>query len=435
MKNFDSDVLFSNAFQHSAIGMALVGLDGRWLKVNHALCELIGYAEEELLQVTFKDITHPDDLESDLSHVNELIQGKKSSYQMVKRYFHKDGSIITVLLTASIVCDEDHHPLFFISQIQDITEQKKVESELKLFAKVLETTQQGVIIADADEKITYVNEGFTKITGYSFEEVKGQHLKLLPSGDHDESFLREMWMNLLTNGYWEGVISNKDKFGNTYTQWLNIGTLKDETNKTTHYIAVFSDVSKLKKAKNKLKEINKQLNQLSAIDELTGIPNRRTFDEKLSAELKKATQWHKPLSVVLLDVDFFKTYNDTYGHLKGDTCLRTAAAAMEKKVAEFSGILARYGGEEFIAILPDMPPKESCIAAEEIRKSVEKLKIPHGKSKAGEFVTTSAGLITVLPGKHHYAPDDLIHLADQALYEAKEAGRNQLRVAKGSDIF
>ncbi|MEK4029062.1 diguanylate cyclase [Pseudobacillus sp. FSL P4-0506] len=429
MENFENDLLFSNAFHHSGIGMALVGLDGKWLKVNHAMCKLTGYDEEELLQITFKDITHPDDLQIDLTHVNELIRGESRSYQMVKRYFHKNGQVITVLLTSSIVCDQENKPLFFISQIQDITEQKKSETELKLFAKVLEATQQGVAITDADEKIIYVNEGFTKITGYSFDEVKGRSPSMLQSGKHENPFYREMWMNLLTNGYWQGEICNKDKSGHTYTEWLNISNLTDGKGKTTHYVAVFSDISPLKEAENQLKEMNKQLNRLSTLDGLTGIPNRRAFDDRLSSEREKALQWNKPLSIILLDIDFFKLYNDTYGHLSGDDCLKKAAAAMERKAVEFSGFIARYGGEEFVVILTDTTLEESDIAAEEIRKSVENLKIPHLRSQISEYVTISAGLATLLPNNQGYTEEDLIDLADSALYEAKKAGRNQLKIS------
>ncbi|KMY54532.1 hypothetical protein AC623_11905 [Bacillus sp. FJAT-27231] len=434
MENFQSDVLFSNAFQHSGIGMALVGLDGKWLKVNHAICQLTGYTEYELLAITFKEITHPEDLEIDLSHVNELIQGKKSSYQMEKRYFHKKGHVITVLLTASIVCDKANHPLFFISQIQDITARKKYETELKLFAKVLETTQQGVIITNADESIMYVNNGFTRITGYTFDEVKGQNLSILQSGKHGEAFYREMWMNLLTNGYWEGEVCNKNKFGCTYPEWLTISSLTDETGQASHYVAVFSDISTLKETETKLKAMNEQLNRLSSLDGLTSIPNRRTFDQRIAAERKKAIQWNKPLSLLLLDIDFFKAYNDTYGHLSGDDCLRRVAFIMEQKAKEFSGFIARYGGEEFAIIFPDLSAEKSVLAAEEVRKSVEKLNIPHVQSKISDYVTVSAGLATVDPAKQDYTIEDLIELADQALYEAKKAGRNQLKISRGITI-
>lgn len=124
------DHLFFNAFQYAAIGMALVAPDGTWLMVNKTLCDLTGYSEEELLGGTFQDITHPDDLEEDLEYVRKMLAGDLETYQMEKRYFHKDGSIIYILLSVSLAKDETGSPLFFISQIQDITERKQLEKEL-----------------------------------------------------------------------------------------------------------------------------------------------------------------------------------------------------------------------------------------------------------------------------------------------------------------
>lgn len=123
--------LFENAFNHAAIGMGLIAPDGRWLKVNQAICEIVGYTREELLNMTFQDITHPDDLHTDLDFVNQLRNGKIKAYQMEKRYFHKQGNIVWVLLSVSLVKNADDTPRFFISQIQDITKRIEVESKLK----------------------------------------------------------------------------------------------------------------------------------------------------------------------------------------------------------------------------------------------------------------------------------------------------------------
>jgi PAS domain S-box-containing protein len=124
------DSLFQNAFEHAAIGMALVGPDGKWLRVNHSVCEITGYSEEELLQRSFQDITHPDDLDLDLANVGKMLAGEIDSYQMEKRYLHKNGEIVWVLLSVSLVRDEQERPRFFISQLQDITGRKESERQL-----------------------------------------------------------------------------------------------------------------------------------------------------------------------------------------------------------------------------------------------------------------------------------------------------------------
>jgi PAS domain S-box-containing protein len=136
MSSFDStsplsgDLLFQNAFEHAAIGMALVAPDGKWLRVNRSVCEITGYSEQELLQRSFQDITHPDDLDLDLANVDKMLKGEIDSYQMEKRYHHKNGAIVWALLSVSLVRDNDGKPRFFISQIQDITSRKESERQL-----------------------------------------------------------------------------------------------------------------------------------------------------------------------------------------------------------------------------------------------------------------------------------------------------------------
>jgi PAS domain S-box-containing protein len=125
-----SDSLFQNAFEFAAIGMALVSIEGKWLRVNRSICEITGYREAELLERTFQDITHPDDLEEDLENVRKMLAGEITTYQMEKRYYHKSGSIVWIQLSVSLVRTKSGEPLFFIAQIQDITRQKKSEEQL-----------------------------------------------------------------------------------------------------------------------------------------------------------------------------------------------------------------------------------------------------------------------------------------------------------------
>ncbi len=181
----------------------------------------------------------------------------------------------------------------------------------------------------------------------------------------------------------------------------------------------------LQESQQRLAAANKILQELSSLDGLTGIPNRRRFDEILSQEWQRAMRHSSSLSLVMLDIDFFKLFNDTYGHQQGDDCLKQVASCLEKSLARETDFIARYGGEEFAAILPETGVKGALKIAETMRKNVQELKIPHEKSKVIKYVTISLGVATAVPERDS-KPDSLVLTADQSLYYAKEKGRNQV---------
>jgi PAS domain S-box-containing protein len=161
--SISGDVLFQNAFEHAAIGMALVAPDGKWLRVNRSVCEITGYSEKELLERSFQDITHPDDLDLDLANVEKMLAGQIDRYQMEKRYFHKNGAIVWVLLSVSLVREETGQPRFFISQIQDITSRKESERQL----------------GEASAEVTKLRKGLLKICAWTKRiEIDGRWISV-----------------------------------------------------------------------------------------------------------------------------------------------------------------------------------------------------------------------------------------------------------------
>lgn len=178
-----------------------------------------------------------------------------------------------------------------------------------------------------------------------------------------------------------------------------------------------------------LRESNRQLAELSTIDGLTGIANRRYFDELLEKETLRARREGKPVSLLMLDIDFFKQYNDEYGHLKGDECLQKISRTLQQKIKRPGDIVARYGGEEFCIITPDTDQAGAYQLAQQIQEGIEKLRIYHGKSRLASHVTVSIGVATLLPtGKHNTR--EFLNAADTALYKAKHEGRNMVKVAE-----
>ena len=176
----ESEQRFASSFRDAAIGMALVGLDRRWLQVNPAMCRIVGYPEEELLDKTFQDVTHPDDLDADLEHVRRMLAGEIDTYGMEKRYVHREGHVVWGLLGASLVRDDEGEPLYFIAQIQDVTERKRAEGERLRLAehvrRLLEATDEGIYGIDLRGTCTFANRAAARMLGYEPEELLGRHV-------------------------------------------------------------------------------------------------------------------------------------------------------------------------------------------------------------------------------------------------------------------
>ena len=173
--SLSGDSLFQNAFEHAAIGMALVAPEGKWLRVNRSVCEITGYSEQELLEHSFQDITHPDDLDLDLANVGKMLTGEIDSYQMEKRYYHKNGAIVWVLLSVSLVRDEKAQPRFFISQIQDITSRKESEQQLEAASAEIAKLRKGLLKICAWTKRIEVDGRWIPVDEFLSEHL---HLKL-----------------------------------------------------------------------------------------------------------------------------------------------------------------------------------------------------------------------------------------------------------------
>jgi diguanylate cyclase (GGDEF)-like protein len=180
-----------------------------------------------------------------------------------------------------------------------------------------------------------------------------------------------------------------------------------------------------------LKKSRDALERLARIDGLTGMNNRRTFDEMLQREWKRQARTGQPLSIIMIDVDHFKQYNDTYGHGAGDTCLRKVSQAAEGSLQRPADIVARYGGEEFVALLPDTTLEGAMAVAESIRAAIISLEIEHIESKAATYVTVSLGVACMVP-ELEKDPGQLLEAADAQLYAAKSEGRNR---AKGQEVL
>jgi PAS domain S-box-containing protein len=258
----ESEERFSSAFEFAPIGMALVAPEGRWLKINHALANLVGYSEAKLLASTFQDITHPDDLDADLKFVHRLLAGEIRFYQMEKRYIHANGHLVTVLLDVSLVRDGSGQPLYFISQIQDITERKRNEESLRLLGSAVEQSKESIVITGAEldlpgPKIIFVNPAFTQMTGYTAAEAIGKTPRILQGPRTDKKVLSRLRKNLENGEPFAGEAINYRKSGKEFVLEWQIAPLRNAGGQITHFVAIQHDITERKKLEGQLVQSQK----------------------------------------------------------------------------------------------------------------------------------------------------------------------------------
>lgn len=301
--------------------------------------------------------------------------------------------------------------------IRDVSRRKQVEQQLRIAATAFEA-QQAIVITDADTRILQVNRAFTEVTGYSAQEAVGQTPRLLKSGRHDAAYYKLMWRAILGEGVWQGEIWNRRKSGEVYPEWLTVAAVKDDKGRVTHFVASHTDITMHKAAEEEIRH-------LAFYDPLTRLPNRRLLMERLQRVLAGSKRCRQHGALLFIDLDNFKTLNDTLGHDKGDLLLQQVAERLSPCVRE-SDTVGRLGGDEFLIIL-DKLSDDPVAAADDARDIGERimaaLNQPFLISERPYHSTPSIGI--TLFGEHQGGADELLKQADMAMYKAK-ATRNSL---------
>lgn len=293
-------------------------------------------------------------------------------------------------------------------------------AERNLLAGVFESSSSGVMLTDAEVNIIEVNPAFTRITGYSPEEIRGRPPHWLSSGRQNRDFYAEMWRVININGHWQGEIWNRRKNGEVYPEWLTINPVVNKSGVLTNYVAIFSDISERKEAEA-------QIHQLAFFDPLTNLPNRRLLMDRLQQAFAVSARSRDHGAVLFLDLDNFKTLNDTKGHDIGDLLLSEVAKRLNLCVRD-GDTVARLGGDEFVVVLEslsgnaDEAATQAELVAEKIRLALNQ---PCQLKDHIYHTTPSIGIVLFLG--HRESLDDLLKYADIAMYQAKTAGRNAIR--------
>lgn len=303
--------------------------------------------------------------------------------------------------------------------ITDITENKKIEARLELASRVFETTGEAIVVTDVSGAIIAVNPAFCRITGYSEAEVVGKNPRMYKSGLHKQAFYRDFWSELIKHGQWCGEIWNRRKNGELYAQWESVTTIKDSKGNTSSYVAVFSDMSEIKKAQAEVEE-------LSWRDPLTGLANRALFLRQVEQALVSAKRDDYFAAVLLIDLDRFKEINEARGLAIGDALLRSVADRLGQTLHR-DDLLARLDSDEFAVLLPRLHvPREK--AGREALAVAEKLRaaLRCAIEMEGEFIHVDASIgIAMLPDTPQETAIDVLRQADMAMTNAKAEGRSR----------
>ncbi|WP_026600367.1 putative bifunctional diguanylate cyclase/phosphodiesterase [Methylomonas sp. 11b] len=384
------------------------------LNANLTATSLLGVIRKQLLKKPFTQFILDRDQGVYCLHRQQLTEtGVPQVFEL--HLVKPDSAAYWVRLEMNRTVGTDSVQLFRVVMI-DISQQKANDDYLRQAAAMFESAREGVMVTDADSRILVVNRAFIELTGYSATEAIGQTPKILKSGRQDEAFYRVMWAEIDKTGYWQGEIWNRRNNGEIYPQMLSISAVRNEYQQVTHYVGVFSDITQLKDAVNRL-------DYLAHHDPLTDLPNRLLLFARLEHCIELSNRERKSAALLMLDLDRFKDVNDSFGHLAGDELLQKVAARLTSRLRGVDTV-TRLGGDEFALLLEDLShPQDAALVATEI---IEALSEPWRLSNGAEVrIGVSVG-ISLFP-EHGETSEELLQHADAALYRAKDEGRGNFK--------
>jgi diguanylate cyclase (GGDEF)-like protein/PAS domain S-box-containing protein len=397
----------------------------RYKFVNNVFSKAYNIPREQIIGKHMNEILSEKNFQNALKYISSVKKGKNIAYEyyfnmhMGKRWLQVD--YVPEFDTNGKVCS-------FIVLGSDITDRKTAEEKLQKsearYRFMVEAANEGILIIGYDLEITFVNNKLAFMLGYKIDELIGQSLKTLFFEEHLEDLERKIQERMQgKDATYEQYLRKKDNSKHWVT--LSAKAMMDDQNNYVGSFIMLTDIHEMKILEEQLKAAIKKLEILSNVDGLTKLANRRYFDNTVSLEYANLAKHKEVLSFIMIDIDFFKSLNDYYGHLTGDDCLKQVAKALAQSVSHASHLIARYGGEEFICMLPKTNEKDTEILAEKMRSAVENLHIDNKGSKISKYLTVSLGIVTM-----NCSPEEdvleLIGSADKALYRAKSSGRNKV---------
>jgi diguanylate cyclase (GGDEF)-like protein/PAS domain S-box-containing protein len=436
----EHEATLRHLFDNSMVGIIALSDELLITECNPALADMLGYRREELLGRALEQLLLAEDLPLQQPILAQMCAGQRENYRLTQRYRHRQGNIIHVQIDVHCVRREEGCVDHFVGIVDDIsirqqTEEKLLASEQRQ-RKIVDELPLAMMLTSAG-RIDYVNSKLTALLGYQQEDIPSlEAWSLLAYPDPDyRSFAVKAADKLMEVAQRKGrtnipiELRVRAKSGSDleieylYADFGDFGiwTLNDVTERNRSEQALLQANLHLQDQLAEIRQLQEKLRDQAIRDALTGLYNRRYLDETMERELSRAQREGYPVTVAMIDIDFFKKLNDTYGHQAGDEMLKELGALL-KKGARMADVPCRYGGEEFMLVLPNMPLEVAHQRAEIWRDSFKALRVNFGQFELHS--TISIGLATY-PG-HGKSRDALIEAADQALYIAKHGGRDQV---------
>ena len=414
---------YRTAFDSAPIGIAFVSPAGRWLQVNRALCRLVGYSEEQLLELSISDLTHPDDLEATLDHTQQQVQGMQAGSRIEKRYLRADGTTVWVAVTSTLVRDAAGTVLYSVAEIENINDRVHAQAALseaeERFRRAFNDAPIGMGLVALDGRWLRVNQRLTEITGFSGSQLLASTFQDITHPDDvdiDVEHSRQLLAGEVRSYQMEKRYVRPD--GESIWVMLSVSLVRGMNDEPLYFISQVENI-------NERKRVERELTHLAEHDSLTGLLNRRRFQQELERERKRARRHHGCAAILYIDIDHFKRVNDTYGHNAGDDVLQSIARRLVLRLRD-TDVIARLGGDEFAVLLLDLNSIDDARRiADEIRTAVRSEPVPVAGTMLN--VTISIGIATL--GEGEGADDQVLIAADNAMFEAKRHGRDGISLA------
>jgi diguanylate cyclase (GGDEF)-like protein/PAS domain S-box-containing protein len=417
-----SELKFHSLYDFTSDALLILTEQGIF-ECNDAAIKMFGCTnQEDLCSRHLADLSPPTQLcgtDSKIlakQYIASAMKNDTISFEWLHKRVDTGQTFITEILLNTMFLDGK---LVLQTTIRDITARKQAEIELRIAATVFES-QEGMLVSDANNNILRINSAFTYITGYSVEDVVGKNPRIFQSGQHDASFYVAMWKSINDTGAWQGEIWNRRKSGEAFPEQLTITAVKDQNNIISNYVATFTDITLRKESIDKIE-------RLAFYDPLTGLPNRRLLQDRLTPALASSHRSGRQGALLFIDMDNFKTLNDTLGHDMGDLLLQQVAQRLESCVRE-GDTVARLGGDEFVVMLEDLSKDtlDTATQTEIIGNKIMAILNQPYQLASHEYHSTPSIGATLFIGQEQ-SSEELLKQADIAMYQAKNSGRNDMR--------